>query len=123
MKSLIKKNTDRERKQYFLPAVDIRNTDDAVVIYAEVPGIAKDNINIQVENNVLTISAEATEEKLKGYQTVISERLPRRFKRTFHLSDAVNQDKIDAQLNNGLLVLTLPKAESAKPKKIKVQVS
>ena len=122
MKSLIQKDIKHEQKPYFLPAVDIRYTDETILIFAEMPGIAKEDMNIHLENNVLTVSADTAEENPEGYRTVLSERLPRRFKRTFQLNDSVRQDTIGAQLNNGVLVITLQKFESTKPKKIEIHV-
>ena len=107
----------------WMPAADIIETRDALVFKTELPGFDEKDINVEVENNILKISGERKLEettKEKTYQRV--ERTYGKFLRTFTLPINVNVDKIVATFNNGLLELTVPKREEAKPKKIAFEV-
>ena len=106
------------------PAVDIFDKGAEVVIHAELPGMKRDDIDVHVENNVLTIRGkkERNEEaKEEGYFR--TERSYGAFSRSFSLPSTVNVTKIDAKYNDGVLTLSLPKAEEAKPRQIDVKVS
>jgi len=98
-----------------IPAVNIAEKKERFEISLAAPGMKKDDFNIDVDGNVLTISAETKEEKEEK-----EERYTRKefsyssFSRTFTLPEGVNKDKIDASYENGLLLLTLPKTEEAK---------
>lgn len=105
------------------PAVDIVETTEAYVLKAELPGIAKDDVKITLENGVLTIRGEkkgAAETNGASFRRV--ERSYGLFERSFALPGTVRTGDIDAQFKDGLLTLTLPKAEEAKPKLIDVKV-
>jgi len=105
------------------PRVDVRESDKEIVIDAELPGIEQKDIKVNVANNVLTISGERTEEKKeekKGYSHI--ERHYGKFERSFGLPETVSADKISAAFKNGVLTLTLPKSEKAKPKEIGIAV-
>lgn len=105
------------------PAVDIVENNDAYVLHAELPGMNKNDVKITLENNILTIRGEKkneTEEKENGYHRL--ERSYGSFERSFTIPGMIKQEDIDAKYNNGILSLTLPKAEEAKPKFIDVKV-
>ncbi|HTP79313.1 MAG TPA: Hsp20/alpha crystallin family protein [Bacteroidota bacterium] len=105
------------------PAVDIKEQDDEYVVNVELPGVKKDEVKITIESNVLTIRGEKKEEKNSkegNYQRV--ERSYGSFQRSFTLPSTVKSDKIEAAYNDGVLTVTLPKAEEAKPKQIEVKV-
>lgn len=107
----------------WMPTTDVFETKDAIVVKAELPGMLEKDIDIELENNVLTISGERKfEEKTeeKGYQRF--ERKYGKFVRTFTLPPNVMAEKIDANYANGVLEVTIPKKEEAKPKKIKLEV-
>jgi HSP20 family molecular chaperone IbpA len=111
----------RMQERYVTPPVDIYEVPDGLVVTADVPGVTHDQLDVRVDNNVLTIRAHT------GY-TPSAEAMYREFQlvnyfRQFELSDKVDQDKISADLKHGVLTLTLPKAEEAKPRKISVSVS
>ena len=111
----------RTRERYVTPPVDIYEMPDGLVVTADIPGVTHDHLDVRVDNNVLTIRAEAdhtsaAEPTYREYQLV-------NYFRQFELSDKVDQDKISADLKHGVLTLTLPKAEEAKPRKIAVAVS
>jgi HSP20 family protein len=115
-----KENT-RSQERYVTPAVDIYETVDGLVVKADLPGVAKDGLDLRVENNLLTIRGRAVHcaqgEMLYGEYQLAD------FFRQFELSDKVDQQKISAELKHGVLTLNLPKAEEAKPRKIEVRVA
>jgi HSP20 family protein len=108
----------------WIPPVDIFETGDSIVIKAELPGISKEDITLEVKENTLTIKGEKKFEKdvkEESYHRV--ERSYGAFQRAFSLPGTVQQDKVKAKFRDGILEVTLPKAEEAKPKQIKVDVS
>jgi HSP20 family protein len=103
------------------PPVDIYETDDAFVLKAELPGFSKDDVNIELHENRLTMRGERkreTEAKEEQYHRI--ERAYGRFERTFWLPTTVDAEKIQANFNDGVLELRLPKRETAKPKRIAI---
>jgi HSP20 family protein len=105
------------------PAVDIYEEPEAIVIEADLPGLTKENVSVTLENSVLTIQGErksAHEEKRDNYHRV--ERAYGGFARSFTIPSNVSADKIDAEFKDGVLRVTLPKREEAKPKQIQVKV-
>jgi HSP20 family protein len=109
---------------FWTPAVDIREQNDAYLVEVELPGLSKDDVKITMENNILTIQGEKKqekEEKRGDYHR--TERVYGSFQRSFTLPSSVKNDKIEAQYKNGILTVTLPKVEEAKPKAIEVKVS
>ncbi len=108
----------------WIPPVDIFETGDSIVIKAELPGISKEDITLEVKENTLSIKGEKKFEKdvkEESYHRV--ERSYGAFQRAFALPSTVQQDKVKAKFRDGILEVTLPKAEEAKPKQIKVDVS
>jgi HSP20 family protein len=106
------------------PTVDIFEKGEDLVIRAEIPGVSKDDIDINVENNTLTIRGERKrEEEFKQEQAYRAERIYGSFLRTFSLPRTVDSSRISASYRDGVLELTLPKAEEAKPKKIQIQAA
>ncbi len=114
-------NRFEEDSVVWAPRVDIRENEHAFIVEADLPGVDKKDIKVQVENNILTIRGErkqVTEEKEgNNYR---SERLFGMFQRTFTLSERIKTDAIKADYNNGVLTLTLPKMEELKPKQIEI---
>lgn|SRR5215469_6998713 len=105
----------------FVPPVDIYEDDHNVVLKLEVPGISEDNLDIQLENNTLTVKGERkfeTEEKEENFHRI--ERRYGSFVRTFRLPNIVDTEKVDAHYDKGVLQITLAKKAEAKPKQIKV---
>jgi len=103
------------------PAVDIHETDDGFVIKAELPGVPKDDISIDVHQNTLTLRGQRTHEsavKNERYHRV--ERAYGTFQRSFVLPAMVDHDKVQATYKDGVLELHLPKSEAAKPKRISI---
>ncbi|NOZ77938.1 MAG: Hsp20/alpha crystallin family protein [Acidobacteria bacterium] len=105
------------------PAVDVLETKDGLQLTAELPGIDPKNVEVTVENGVLSVRGERSFEKAAEGETYHRvERVYGTFERSFTLPTSVDPDKIKAQFKNGLLTLTIPKREEAKPKPIKIQV-
>jgi HSP20 family protein len=105
------------------PAVDIYETEEKVVLKAELPGLKKEDIDIQVRDNTLTLKGEKKfekEVKQENYHRV--ERSYGTFQRSFTLPNIIKQSGIEATFKDGILEVSLPKAEEAKPKQIQVQV-
>ena len=108
----------REESRYLVPPVDIFETDAALVVVADLPGVSKDEIEVRVEDDLLTIDGK-TQDWSKG-ESITSEFELRSFFRQFHLGEIVDQEKIEADLNHGVLTIQLPKVEKAQPKQIAV---
>jgi HSP20 family protein len=105
----------------WVPPVDIQETEDAYRLQAELPGLTKDDISITLENNVLRLSGERKFEKdvkKESYHRI--ERTYGTFSRAFALPQQVNADAVQAAFENGILTITVPKAEQAKPRKISI---
>jgi HSP20 family protein len=107
----------------WMPAVDLFEDKDNFVVKAELPGMKKEDIEVSVHEGVLTISGERKEEKEhKDAESYRSERYFGRFHRTVSLPTAVMAEKVAAHYKDGILTVSLPKAEEAKPKQIPVNV-
>jgi len=103
------------------PRVDVEETDEAVVLHADLPGIDKSNLKVELENNTLTIRGERKYEKEKKSDNHYrSERAFGTFQRTFSLSDRIKADAIKADYKDGVLTVKLPKAEEVKAKEIQI---
>lgn len=106
------------------PRVDVMEQKDAYLIKAELPGVNKGDVKITVHDNVLTVRGEKKQEKEeKDTNMHRIERSFGLFERSFSLPATVKSDKIDASFKDGILAITLPKVEEAKPKEIEVKVS
>jgi len=111
-----------DHQESFMPAVDVRETDDKVILEAELPGMDPKEVDIKLEGDLLTISGERKvekEEKTKSYHRV--ERSYGNFQREIELPHGVDQDRIDATFKNGVLTIEIAKKEEAKPKTIQVK--
>ena len=105
------------------PSVDITESDDAYVLEADLPGMNDKDIDVKVENDILTISSnreEKKEENKKGY--LLKERRSCSFSRSFVLPKDVDRSNIEAHFKNGVLTLNLPKSPEAKPRNIDIKV-
>ncbi|HEX3554735.1 MAG TPA: Hsp20/alpha crystallin family protein [Thermoanaerobaculia bacterium] len=105
----------------WVPPVDIQETEDGYRLQAELPGLTRDDVQITLENNVLRLSGERKFEKdvqKEGYHRI--ERTYGSFARSFALPQQVNGEGVQAAFENGLLTITVPKAEQAKPRKIAI---
>lgn len=107
----------------YRPLVDIVEADRGVSLMLELPGVGIDDIDISLEKRVLTISGAAGAIRSDGMQLVYSEYSQGNFERSFVLSDDFNPEKIEAEMRNGVLTITLPRAEETRPKKIAVKAA
>ncbi len=106
------------------PAVDIYETEHELVVKADLPDVDPKDLDIRVENNVLTIRGERKFEKKVNEENYLRvERAYGSFARSFTLANSANSDAIKADYQNGVLTLTIPKKEEAKPKQIKINVA
>jgi HSP20 family protein len=105
------------------PAVDIHETEHELIVKADLPGVDPKDLDIRVENNLLTIRGERKFEKKVNEDNYLRvERAYGSFSRSFSLANTVNPEAIQADYQNGVLTLNIPKREEAKPKQIKVNV-
>ena len=105
------------------PSVDIFETENEVVLKADVPGVELKDIEVRVENQTLTVKGERQfeqEEQRKGYHRI--ERSYGAFQRNFAVPQTVDTEKVAAEYENGVLTISLPKKEAAKPRQVKVEV-
>jgi len=120
-KEEIKKGEGEPTKSgvYYSPAVDIYENDEAITLLADLPGVDKDNLDINVEDRQLTITGlvKEPEERLHA---VYTEYGIGGYTRSFRLGDTIDQGKINASLKDGVLTLKLPKADRLKPRKIDI---
>ena len=111
---------NREREQYLSPDVNIYDTKEGYLLEAEMPGVGKDGLEITLEGNELTIMGRRTDESPQGAQVIFRESRPMNYRRIFELDPTVDSSKISAKMEQGILMLTLPKAEKVKPRKITI---
>ena len=104
----------------FVPTADIFEAEQALTIVLEMPGVDRSNVDINVEANVLTIEGRVDFGKYEGMQPVYTEYNIGHYRRSFSLSNKIDQSKITAEMKDGVLTLALPKAEEAKPRKISI---
>jgi HSP20 family protein len=112
----------RARRAY-IPRVDIYETEDALVMLADMPGVDENSVDITLEKNVLSINGYVEPEQPDSYSLAYGEYEVGDYQRSFTLSDEIDRDKIEAIVKNGVLRLYLPKAGPAKTRKIMVKAS
>lgn len=108
----------------FSPALDVEENDDGFTLHVELPGVTPDEVDVSIEENVLTIAGQRdfySDKNGEGFRRI--ERRFGRFHRAVRLPDRVDPDKINATYKDGLLTVMVPKAESAKPRRIQVASS
>ena len=115
-----KKQESTVPSRAFLPVTDIFETDQALTVVLEMPGVGTENVDVSVENDILTIEGRIDHSKYDGLQPVYTEYNVGHYVRSFQISSKIEQSEISAELKDGVMTLVLPKAEKAKPRKIKV---
>jgi HSP20 family protein len=105
----------------FAPATDIFEGENEWKILADVPGVDERNLSVTLEGNVLTLEGKIPREPMDGYELTFSEYREGDYRRTFTLAEGIDRDRIAASLKNGLVELTLPKAETTRVKRIPVK--
>lgn len=106
-----------------IPAIDIIEKDDHYVMTADIPGAKEDTIDVTINRDILTITAEAQFEVPEKMTEVYAEYKPCRYHRTFRVLDEIDRDNIKASYKNGVLSLVIPKADHMKTKKIAIETS
>ncbi|MBD3305601.1 Hsp20 family protein [candidate division KSB3 bacterium] len=105
----------------WLPAVDVSETENEIIVKAELPGMTQENIDLNLQDNILTLKGEKKQESKEENENFHRvERSYGSFTRTFTLPSGVKEEDIKANFKDGVLMITLPKAEEAKPKKIAI---
>jgi HSP20 family protein len=104
----------------FVPVTDIFETPEALTVLLEMPGVDRDSIEANVENNVVTIQGRIDFSKYEGMQPVYTEYIVGHYARSFEISNQFDQSKINAQMKDGVVTIVLPKAESTKPRRIQI---
>ena len=107
----------------FVPAADIYETEDALFLSLEMPGVSPDALNIMLDQRVLTISGQSRSSAPEGYSLTHHEYRDGDYERAFTLSEAIDNDKIEAELKEGVLRLKLPKSQPAPAKTINVKAA
>ncbi len=116
----VSRETGTHQGNWFEPPVDIYETADALVLTADVPGVEPDDVETHLEDNLLTITARQRALDAK-WKPLHQEYTPGHFMRQFRLGQQIDQAKISAHLKDGVLTLVLPKVDTARPRKIRVQ--
>jgi len=112
---------EQQREQRWLqPQVNIVETKEAYLLEAEMPGVSKEGLEVQLEGNQLTIIGRRAHE-FAGAELIYRESYEHHFKRVFELDPTIDTQKISARMESGVLYLTLPKAERVKPRKINIE--
>ena len=106
--------------RYFVPAADIYETDEALAVVMEMPGVETKDLDVGLENDVLRVNGRIDFSKYKEMEPVYAEYNVGHYARSFALSNKIDQEKISAELEDGVLTLTLPKAKHAQPRKIAI---
>lgn len=117
-KELVGKGEKVVPGRYYVPATDIFETEHALTVVMEIPGADKSALDIALENDVLRIDGRIDFSKYEGMEPLYTEYNVGHYTRSFTLSDKIDQEQISAQLDDGVLTLTLPKAKAAQPRKI-----
>lgn len=100
---------------------EVVETEDELRIFMEIPGVSPEDVDVTVENRVLTVSGETRDEPMEaGYRRWLGERRFGSFQRSFRLPEYVDADEVDAHFEDGVLAMTLPKVEEAKPRRIQI---
>ena len=119
-KELVSKDEATVPVRYFVPGTDIFETEDALTVVMEVPGVDKEAVDISVENQVLKVEAKIDPSKYEGMEPLYTEYNVGHFARSFALSNKIDQQQISAKLEDGVLTLTLKKMKEAIPRKISI---
>ena len=107
----------------YVPNVEIRETDDALWLWADMPGVAQNSVDVRLENGVLSIHGEVQMDDYANLAPAYTEYNVGNFRRTFRLSTVIDAERIEAKMNGGVLELQLPKAEEARPQRIPISVN
>jgi HSP20 family protein len=120
-RELEKKEEGTIPTRVFLPATDIYESEDALTVVLEMPGVDKDDVAVRIEDGVLNVEGRLDFSKYQNLVPIYTEYNIGNYARSFRLSAKIDQSKIAAEMNDGVLSLVLPKVEEAKPRTIQVK--
>lgn len=120
-KELASKEEKTVPSRYFVPSTDIYEGEDAMTLVMEMSGVEREDVNVQLENDVLRVEGRIDFAKYEGLEPVYAEYNVGHFTRAFTLSDKIDQDGISAELVDGVLTLTLKKSKAALPRRIEIR--
>ncbi len=109
----------RETEKFITPPASVSETDDGYQLELEMPGVSKDGLEISIENNELSIIGRRSNQTIEG-NLIHRESRPHHYRRSFEIDPSIDSGKISARMSQGVVTLTLPKAEEVKPRKITV---
>ena len=119
-KELVSKEEKTAPGRYYVPYTDIYETDDALSVVMEMPGVERTNLNVALENDVLRVDGQIDFSKYEGMEPVYTEYNVGHYTRSFTLSNKIDREQISALLDDGVLTLTLPKAQETQPRRISI---
>ena len=122
MTNAVNKPDENRREAAVLPPVDVIEDATGITLYADLPGVGKEQLNLRVEADTLTIEGEVVLNAPEGLQASHAEVQLPHYRRVFSLSKELDPDKIAAELAHGVLTLRIPKAEHAQPRKVQIRV-
>lgn len=112
----------RDERPVFVPAVDIYEKEDAILVRCDMPGVDEKDLEITLEENVLTLSGVQQSGAPEGYENLAGEYQTGIFQRSFAIAQEIDQGRIKASMKHGVLDIQLPKSEEAQPRRIEIQV-
>ena len=119
-KELVAKEEKTVPSRYYVPTTDIFETEEALTVVMEIPGVGKESVDVNIENDVLRVEARIDQSKYEGLEPLYAEYNVGHFTRSFTLSNKIDQQQISAQLDDGVLILTLKKTKEALPRRIAI---
>ena len=114
------KEEKTQQARYFKPATDILETEHNLVLYMDMPGVSKKSVEVKLEKNLLNVEGQIDQSRYEPLKAQYAEYNIGHFTRSFQISSEIDREKIHAEMDNGVLTLTLPKAEEAKPQTIAI---
>ena len=115
------KEEKTQQARYYKPSTDIVETEHDLILYMDMPGVGKKDLEVRLEKNVLSVEGRIDQERYENLKAQYAEYNVGHYARSFQLSSEIDQDKIQAGMEDGVLTLTLPKVEQAKPKLISIR--
>ena len=119
-KELVTKEENTAPARYYVPSTDIYETQDALTVVMEMPGVGKEDITVALDHDRLRVEGQIASSKYEGLEPVYTEYNVGHYARAFTLSNKIDQEKISAQVEDGVLTLTLPKVKEAQPRRITI---
>jgi HSP20 family molecular chaperone IbpA len=120
-KELVSKEEKTVPARYYVPYTDIYETDEALTVVMEMPAVERNDLDVRLENDVLHVEGRIDLSKYEGLEPVYTEYNVGHFARSFSLSSKIDQERIGAHVEDGVLTLTLPKAKEAMPRRIAIK--